>query len=99
MTFNGDGLKPHEIWMLRVGFSFALEALYQELKDPPPGADWLLDIVVVLRMSQHRLGLSKLMPPCVRDRFAFFTQTIRLSREQTDQFRDAIFESDERKQP
>lgn len=80
-------LAPHEIWMLRVGFSYALEALWREIG----GNIHMWNEVDLLRNTVCLLPGDQ--PPCVKDRFAFFAQTVRLSREQTDQLRGHIFKT------
>lgn len=90
MVNSVGNLNRQTIWQLRVGFSYALEALWREIERGGPRnalhilePEWLRNSTKLLRYNQ---------PQSVKDRFAFFTQTARLSREQTERFRDAVFE-------
>jgi hypothetical protein len=91
MAHNPDLLAAHEIWMLRVGFSYALEALWREI-EPGNYAGRFFETEIQTLRTSSRLIQSK-QPQCVKDRFAYFTQTIRLSPTQTEQFRSFVFEA------
>lgn len=82
-------LTPQELWMLRIGFSYALEALWRELGSLIED-DWLMNLFVALRTSQFRVKRNQ--PVCVRDRFAYFTQTVHLRRDEVEQLRSYIFD-------
>lgn len=92
MAHEVDDLKPHEIWMLRIGLSYAFEALWLSLDGPVP---LRFEAEIDTLRTSMRLLPSEHQPPCVLDRFAYYAQTIRLSREQTQQLRDAVFEKSE----
>lgn len=79
-------LKRSQLVSLIVGFSYALESLCREV-----GLD-LIDEARALRYEQTKLAAAQ--PTCVTDRFAFFTQTVRLPREEIETLRALIFEEE-----
>ena len=80
---------PRRLYELRVGFSYALEALFLDLHwDDLP--EEIQGVAERVRTTNWRLAAAQ--PPCVRDRFAVYAQTLRLSREETEALRDHLFE-------
>jgi len=71
-----------------VGFSYAMECVCREAG---------VDLIQEARQLRHGadVRLAAEQPPCVRDRFAFYTQTLRLTRPEIEHLRAAIFETED----
>lgn len=79
-------MNSQELWRLRVGLSYALSALCREI-----GLGETIHAVDKLRHDPNT-RLSANQPPSVRDRFAFFCQTARLTRDEVEELRATTFE-------
>ena len=80
-------------WHLRVGFSYALEALYWEIGEfDRHNTNVRCNEIINELRNRVSYRMPAEQPPSVRDRFAVYTQNLRLPREDIEHLRAAIFE-------